>query len=383
MAIDWSDPSQHPKFGRYANSGPAARVQNTKPAYANTSAGRAAAARADEMRPVQSRFDPTGQRTQYGTQSKPFGVDYQNTAGSTPFQDSVSGKWFFGPDGLNVSGNGSAGAGGGGGGRYGRGGGGGGGGGAKPINWGAMGQAMGYTPQPFEWQSYSPEQYEGTGFYDFNGGQYDRMRRGIQEGLAADLAAGNTAYGEARGELQRYQNPFAGRQYSQNPGMSQAMQRMMAANNVQADPTETARGAQADRAFGNVLALLAGNADQRQAGELRALGGDQRRFGESLNSEGRGMNLAVDMAMSRAREQYQKDKWLYGEQIAQQNWQANTQAAMYNNQGANTTGQANVQAKNDVTGGNMQMILDLIASGEVPPEMVTARAAGFPAGGEA
>ncbi len=268
--------------------------------------------------------------------------------------------------------------GGGGGGR-----GGGGGGGAKPINWGVMGQAMGYRPQEFTWQNYTPEQYKGTGFYDFNGGQYDRMRRGVREGLAADLAAGNTAYGDARGELERYQNPFAGRQYSQNPEMSQAMQRMMSANNVQADPMERARGTQADAAFGNVLALLAGNAGQRQASELRALGGDQRRFGESLNSEGRGMNLAVDMKEAAARDQYEKDKWQYGEQIALQNYNARTQAGMYNNQGANTVGQANTQALNDVTGGNMGLILDLIASGEVPPEMVTARAAGFPAGGEA
>ena len=95
------------------------------------------------------------------------------------------------------------------------------------------------------------------------------------------------------------------------------------------------------------------------------------------------MNLAVDMREAAARDQYEKDKWQYGEQIALQNYNARREAGMYNNQGANTVGQANTQALNDVTGGNMGLILDLIASGEVPPEAVIAGAAGFPAGGAA
>ena len=273
------------------------------------------------------------------------------------------------------------------------GGGGGGGGGAKPPDFGALGQLFGYRPQQYSWQDakYTDlklDPYKGTGFYNFDPTQYDTMRRGVQEGLQADLAAGRTAYGDARTELQQYQNPFAGRSYTQNPQMSAAMQRMMAANGVQPDQADMARGVQADQAFGNVLALLAGNADQRQAQQLRAIGGDERRFGESLNSQGRTMTLGIDMALAKAREQYNKDKWAYGESIAQQNYQTNVQqaiannqgqnqATMYNNQGMNQVGMANTQATNDRLGGNIDLLANLAAQGYKPPEMVVAGAAGL------
>ena len=278
------------------------------------------------------------------------------------------------------------------------GGGGGGGGGAKPIDWGAMSSAMaGYRPDSYQWQDSQwknvvTPQRQANNFYNFDQSQYDKMRQGIQTGLAADLASGRSAYGDARGELQQYQNPFAGRSYTQNPQMSEAMQRMMAANGVQPDQADAAQGVQADRAFGNVLALLGGNADMRQAQQLRALGGDERRFGESLASEGRTMTLGVDMALAKAREQYDRDKWQYGEDIANQNWQANVQAAMYNNQGqndtsrynnqgVNSTAQNNTQARNDYYGNNVQQILQLLASGQKPPsEMQMAGMIGVPSG---
>ena len=262
-------------------------------------------------------------------------------------------------------------------------GGGGGGGGVNP-DWGKMAAIMGFTPQKYKFQNYTPEMYKGTGFYDFDSSMYDRARQGVQEGLAADLASGQAAYGDAMTELQQYQNPFAGRSYSTNPQMSGAMQRMLAANNagVTGGPTEQARGVQADQAFGNVLALLGGAADQRQGAEMRALGGDERRFNESLQSEGRGMNLGIDMALANARSQYEKDKWQYGEEIAQQNYQARTQAAMYNNQGLNQTNQANVAQGNEYFGGNMQWLLDLVAQGKKPPEMLIAHAAGLQEGGK-
>jgi len=155
------------------------------------------------------------------------------------------------------------------------------------------------------------------------------------------------------------------------------MQRMMGANGVQPDAGETGRGVQADQAFGNVLALLGGNADQRQGAEMRALGGDERRFGESMNSQARSMTLGVDLAMARAREAYDKEKWQYGEDIARQNYEARREAALYNNQGTNQTRQMNTQGVNDAVGGNVQTLLQLLAQGSKIPEMVLAGGMGM------
>ena len=272
-------------------------------------------------------------------------------------------------------------SGGGGGGGYGSWGGGGGGGGVPQIDQDAIMNLMNRTPQQFapgqqyQWQAQQYNPYEGTGFYEFDGAQYDRMGRGITEGLAADRAAGAAAYGDARTELADYQNPFANRQYTQNQPMDAAMQRMMAANGVGADQATQAQGAQADQAFGNVLALLGGNADQYQAAQMRALSGDERRLGESLDSQGRSMQMNVDMQRAKALEKYNQDKWMYGEEIARSNYERQMEVDRYNNQGQNQVGQANTamtnqtaqqntQLANDYNSGNVQALLDLLASGQ-------------------
>jgi hypothetical protein len=240
-------------------------------------------------------------------------------------------------------------------------------GGNKPTPYG--------PPKAYEYEDLVVPDYVGTGFREYDGSMYDTMRSGIAEGLAADARAGATAYGDARTELSQYQDPFTDRGYTQNQAMPAAMQRMLAANNVQLDPAEAARGGQADAAFGNVLALLGGNARQAQASNMRALAGDERRFGESLASEGRSMQFGVNMTESKAREQYNREKWQYGEDIARSNYEKNTQLAATNSTGRNMAGQSNTQATNEVNLANTRMgnesrdnnvnaLIQLLASGQ-------------------
>ena len=240
-------------------------------------------------------------------------------------------------------------------------------GGNKPTPYG--------PPKAYEYEDLVVPDYAGTGFREYDGSMYDTMRSGITEGLAADARAGATAYGDARTELSQYQDPFTDRGYAQNQAMPAAMQRMLAANNVQLDPAEAAQGGQADAAFGNVLALLGGNARQAQASSMRALGGDERRFGESLASEGRSMQFGVNMTEAKARQTYEQEKWQYGEDIARSNYEKNTQLAATNSAGRNTAGQSNTQATNEVNLANTQMgnesrdnnvnaLIQLLASGQ-------------------
>jgi hypothetical protein len=270
----------------------------------------------------------------------------------------------------------------GGGGGSGGGGGGGGGGGAAgpaPIDWASLERVMGYRPTDYTYADYTPEQYTGTGFYDFDPSVYNQARQGLDEGLAADLAAGRAAYGDARTELQQYQNPFANVDFATNQvGFSDAMQRMLDANQVAPDfmAADQAQGVQADQAFGNLLSMLGATADQRQGAELRALGGDERRLQESLRSQGRTMGLGIDMALAQARSQYEREKWQYGEQIAQRNYEARVQAAIANNQGRNEIAQANVTQANQARQNNLNAILELIAAGRTPPESLIAAARG-------
>lgn len=256
-------------------------------------------------------------------------------------------------------------------GNSGGGGGGGGGGGAPPIDMNSIMALLGRRPQQQTWQNLDMPDYQAQEFYAFDPTQYDKARTGITQGIAADRSTGNQAYADATTELQNYQNPFANRQYTQNQPMDQAMQRMMQANGVQADQATTNQGVQADAAFGNVLGLLGGAANQYQASGLRALGGDQRRFDESLNNQARNLSLGVDMRQAAAQEQYNKDKWQYGEGVARYNYEQNMQEGQYNNQGQNQTNAANVQGNNTFDANTVNTLIQLIGSGAtLTPELL-------------
>ena len=319
--------------------------------------------------------EPAG-HTRYGSQTNPIWSPGDGTDRSGTTVQGASGNWITGgspggiddflspkppsPPGPGPSGGGSSW-----------------GGGAAAPDWGTLTKLFTRLPQGFKYQPLDLPEYQGTGFYKFNNAPYEQRRKSADTAFTDDLAAGNTAYSEAAGELARYQNPFSGRDFQTNPQQSAAMQRMLAANRVAPDQATINQGANADQAFGNVLALLGGVADQSQAATMRALGGDQRRFGESLASEQRGINNQIEMRRAQALDQYQKDKWMYGEDIARQNYQTRIAMETANNQGLNQTTMANVQAFNDYVSGNANMLAELAASGQTVPTSVTSAVTGL------
>jgi len=212
----------------------------------------------------------------------------------------------------------------------------------------------------YQYQDLAVSDYVGPQFREYDGSMYDTARSGITRGLASDAASGATAYGDARTELSQYQDPFTGRSYATNQGIPEAMQRMMRANNVGMEQTEIDRGIQADAAFGNVLALLGGASQQAQDSNMRALAGDERRFNESLASQGRTMSLNVDMTEAQALQQYSQDAFDYGVDIARQNYDKNMQVASVNNAGRNQAMQSNSDRANAAN----NTLINLLASGQ-------------------
>ena len=95
-------------------------------------------------------------------------------------------------------------------------------------------------------------------------------------------------------------------------------------------------------------------------GRTDRLAGDERRFNESLASQGRTMSLGVDMTEAKARQQYSQDAFDYGEGIARQNYDKNMQVASANNAGRNQAMQVNSTRANDAN----NTLINLLASGQ-------------------
>lgn len=239
-------------------------------------------------------------------------------------------------------------------------------GGGGEIDIGSILGLLGKKPQQYQWNDLAHQEYVPSKFREFNSGVYDTARSGLTSAVTADRAAGNASYDQGLTELQQYVNPFNAPSTVSNPEQSAAMQRMMQANGTPTNinQADTNRGVQADAAFGNVMALLAGVNDQAQASRLRALAGDRRGFGERLDAEQRGGTLMVNMSEAKARDLYEQERWQFGEQVAQQNYAARTQNAQYNNTGQNQTAQQNTQQGNEWQQGSIQAIIDMIASGQ-------------------
>lgn len=231
-----------------------------------------------------------------------------------------------------LSGGGGGGGGGGGstytssgGGRSGGWGGGGGGGGGGGMTQAGL-DAMLALLQAAKPQDLRFDPYKGKKFYAFNNQPYQQARQGLRTAVRDDRASANTAYDEALAEMAniRGTNPFANATYATDPGVSAAMQRMMAAQGgagEQAAVGQAGEAAQADRAFANVLALLGANQEAFNQGTARSIEGDRRRFNESLDSEQRMLNQQISLARSQALAEYQKEKWAYGESIARSNYE--------------------------------------------------------------
>jgi hypothetical protein len=242
-----------------------------------------------------------------------------------------------------------------------RGGGGGGGGGAGPtgldqatLDWllGQIGagkpQALNYNPLDLP----DPRQYFGN----FDSSGYDQARQGITTGLQGVQERANTSYDNALAELQRYQNPYGVGPQQQNPNYLEQFGAMARANDAGGQMNQTVgEGAQADRAFGNVYALMNANDAARQAGNIRANQADRRTTEQNLGIEGNMLNLGVNMAQA-------KGKSAWEQMLSQLGFDTASQEAATNWQRQNTVGDTNVANRNAWNSGLMQTLLSIIGS---------------------
>lgn len=173
-------------------------------------------------------------------------------------------------------------------------------------------------------KNFTMDPYVAPEFYDFDTSMYDQARTGLDEGIAADRQYGMGAFADARTELEQYQNPFDPDTVYTDPGISDAMRRMIEANDglgMDEALRQDAIAGEADRAMENTLALLAGVDQQRQASNLRALAGDERGFNERLDAAARNLGLNIDLAQGRAKSAYDKDRFGYEAGNARQGYE--------------------------------------------------------------
>lgn len=251
------------------------------------------------------------------------------------------------------------------------------GGGQPAVNWNALYSMIGATkPQDFKYTDLNLPQYNAPKFYDFDPSSFNTARSAVNQQIEAGRGMGNQAYDDAMYEMQQLGNPF-GTTRTTNPGVRDAMARMMQANGMSADMNAGVdrEGVQADQAFGNVQALLSAVNDQRRDSNVRGLGGDQRRFNEGLGQEQRMLNTSIDLALSRARSQYDKDLFAYGKAEADRRYEVAVQQAIANNQGRNQASQANVASQNAWRQSAANPVLDLIAQGRTGVDVSKALAA--------
>lgn len=243
---------------------------------------------------------------------------------------------------------------------------GGGGGGAPAVDTAAiMGALNAYRPQMKTWNDVSIPEYKPPEFYGFDQSVYDQMRNRIAQAITGARTMGTNAIGEARTQIGNIPLAFQTAPTTTDPGMSAAMQRMYAANNVPTSINAQTmnEGVQADQAFGNLYAILGENARQKRASDLYALTGDQRRLNEQLDQQSLMMNAGVDLALAQAKRQHEIDKWMFGEDVARANYDTAVQNIMYNAQGRQEVANANVDTANATNANAMQALVDLLSAG--------------------
>jgi len=181
--------------------------------------------------------------------------------------------------------------------------------------------------------------------------QYGVARQGVTSGIQGIRDRGMAAFGRARTELGQYQNPFEGGLRTNNPDLQNAMQRMMAANGVNPGQVgaTNAEGVQADQAMRNSLAMLAGVSQNQAAGNLRALGGDEQTFDQTLGLEGNNLNLGINMAEARGKTAWQDKVDAIRQQEAMANWQRQ-----------NAVGDTNAQQQNAWNADILKTYLQLV-----------------------
>ena len=257
-----------------------------------------------------------------------------------------------------------------------RGGGGGGGGKIDFQPW--FDQWSGYKPQeyeytPYEYEDFEYDDYEGPGFYDWDPSIYDTAKAGIKTGVAGATQAAGNALDRVQGAYSNMGNGFSGANVARQGGLSPSIQRSMADYGDDGAGGElTSQNAGLNRGMDAYLDMLAGGSEDYRQHMMASVEGDRASMLDRMGMAEVTMTMGVEMAMVKAKSQYDKDLWQYGEQIAQQNYQKNlaiaqannagrNQANIANNQGINQAAQANILAQNTNDQWLMNSVLDIIS----------------------
>jgi hypothetical protein len=217
-------------------------------------------------------------------------------------------------------------------------------------------------PEDLVANKFTMDAYKAPAFYKWDGSQYSAASKGLRDAVANARSRANNAYTDAAYELDQYKNPFASAGFATDPGVSNAMRRMLQAQGVGTEGTEgtTREGMEADRAMGNVMRLLSGVSEEARGSRARALAGDARRTDEMISSQQTDLSTGIAMARARALSEYKKEKWLYGTQVARQRYEDKLQKAMINWQRANTVSDTNVANQNQFNQGMLDPITQLM-----------------------
>ena len=207
-----------------------------------------------------------------------------------------------------------------------------------------------------------PSQYLGA----FNTQPYDVAAQGVTSGIEAMRQRAGTAYDQALGGLNTYQNPYRAGLQNVNPDLNNRLAAMAQANNAQGTLDEVNQyGVQADNAMGNTLALLAANDQARQAANLRALQGDRTTTEQNLGLEGNMLNLGVNMAKA-------KGSSAWDQMVRQAQLEAAQTEAAQNWQRGNAVADTNVNTQNQWMQSVLQNLLSLVpnkAAGATLPDL--------------
>jgi len=230
------------------------------------------------------------------------------------------------------------------------------GGGRPAVNMDSVRRLL--SQQPTQYTAMRVPEYSAPEFYEFDGAAYDQARKALATGLDTDRVAGQAAYADARTELGALaSNPYA-RQGARQPATADpSTSALLARYGGEVDTSGAAAG---NAAFEQLRSILGAAHAQRQAAETRAVGGDERRYLESLAGEGRMISHGIEVAEARAREQHRINEFQYGKQVADQIYQQQMAQAQADHAAAS----ANVDLANQQQSAATQTLLNLISGGQ-------------------
>jgi hypothetical protein len=229
----------------------------------------------------------------------------------------------------------------------------------------AMMKLLGQGPASYSAKQFSAPAYQPYDMPDFDASMYDQMRQRTSQAGEADRAAARGAYANLGNTLaSNYQNAYANANYASSPQMQAAMSNMLGAQGNSAVQqrlgVQNNEAAQADAAFGNVLALLAANEDMGQRSRLNQVDMDRNTALRGIDAQLLGVNAGIDRQQGEAKQVYDREsrdraasdnmtaqEW--ARQLAMLNWQAEQEAARYN-----------TETKNQFSTSRLQPLIDLL-----------------------